>query len=56
MKFDKIRAHTKHDFKVRMCEYFGILHSLGKKVKGDVIKSLKIIFYSAIAHLILKIS
>ena len=32
------------------------LHSLGKKVKGDVILSLKSIFYSTIAHLILKIS
>ena len=56
MKFDKIRAHTKHDFKVRMCEYLGIFALTGKKVKGDVILSLKSIFYSTIAHLILKIS
>ena len=47
---------TKRHFKVRMCEHWEFLHSLGKELKVMMIPPLKDIFYSAITHLILKIS
>ena len=47
---------TKRDFKVRMCEHLGISALTGKRVKGDDNSIVKNIFYSAITHLILKIS
>ena len=47
---------TKRHFKVRMCEHLGISALTGKRVKGDDNSVVKNIFYSAITHLILKIS
>ena len=47
---------TKRHFKVRMCEHLGISALTGKKLTVMMIPPLKNIFYSAITHLILKIS
>ena len=46
---------TKCHFKIRMCEHLGI-SALLKELKVMMILPLKNIFYSAITHLILKIS
>ena len=47
---------TKRHFKVRICEHLGISALTGKRVKGDDDFALNNTFYSAITHLILKVS
>ena len=47
---------TKRRFKVAMCEHVGNSALTGKKVKGDDDSAIKEYLFSAITHLILKIS
>ena len=47
---------NKRPFKIRMCKLLGISALTGKRIKVMMIPLLNNIFYSAITHLILKIS